>query len=613
MLKFNFSKDKLNIRKTLIFTVISALFLSVFQVVMQIGSAGITSFIDGFNPFILLINTSIYFLAVMFMFFLTGKIHISFIIVSLVTQLFLIINHYKIHFLSVPLKASDLILGKEATGIISNYTLEISFKVVLLTLFLVIVDIFVFKYFKNEKIRFIKRLAGLFIVLSVSFVSYTFVYSDYNIFEKTVFITNEFSEVDVANGHGFMYSFVNGIARTKYKMPEDYSRENAKEILKDEIDLNNTPPNVIAIMGEAFFDIKEAVNLKFYKNPTPNFMKLKQEGMYGNIIVPGFAGNTSSSEFEFLTGVNISLIDKGMPVPYKTFLNKKAYALPQYFKEFDFNTVAMHPGHNWFYNRVLAYNCLGFSRSVFLQNLSYKPEMTNYYANDSEAAKMIIEDYNEHLSLNPERGYFNFTVTIQNHGPYISTDTGKEKLVKRMDGMTDAEYYTLENYVQGLKDADNFLKTIKDYIESLDKPTVVLFFGDHLPFLDSELKIYDMIGYDITSENDTALYRKHKTPYLIFSNYAFKQDQRKKGNRVLKGKQSTVSSSYLATELFKYMNVKMPSYFNYVNDIKKEINVISPHYYMVKNQFSYELPEELTEKIKVLKHLQYYNMMEYKK
>ena len=360
-------------------------------------------------------------------------------------------------------------------------------------------------------------------------------------------------------------------------------------------------------------DIKEAKNLKFEKNPLPTYTKLKKEGIYGDMIVPGFAGNTSSTEFEFLTGVNISVIDKGMPVPYKTFLNKNAYALPLYFKEAGFNTVAMHPGHNWFYNRVLAYKCLGFSRSVFSENLDYKLEMTNYYANDEEAAKMIIDDYKSHLEINPEPGYFNFMVTIQNHGPYIPTDTGKERIVKRPEGLDDTQYFTLENYVQGLNDADNMLKTLKEYIESIDKPTVIVFFGDHLPYMDSELKTYDAIGYDITSGTDSALYRKHKTPYLIISNNAFKKSQRADGKRLLNGKMSTISSNFLATELFKYMNVDMPPYFEFVNELKKDINVISPFYYMVKNKIVKELDEPLTQKVTVLKDLQYYNMMEYKK
>ena len=61
------------------------------------------------------------------------------------------------------------------------------------------------------------------------------------------------------------------------------------------------------------------------------------------------------------------------------------------------------------------------------------------------------------------------------------------------------------------------------------------------------------------------------------------------------------------------MNVNMPPYFSYINELKDEINIISPHYYMVNKEFTYELSDNLKEKIKVLKDLQYYNMMEYKK
>ena len=455
------------------------------------------------------------------------------------------------------------------------------------------------KYIKNKAPKLWIRAVGLIVTVAITFGAYVFVYSDNKIYSNTVFITNEFSEIDVANGHGFMYSLINGISKTRYQKPEGYDRETVKEILtpfKTEEQL----PNVIAIMGEAFFDIKEAKNLKFEKNPLPTYTKLKKEGIYGDIIVPGFAGNTSSSEYEFLTGANISLIDRGMPVPYKTFMNKKVYALPRIFAKAGFDTVAMHPGHNWFYNRLMAYNCMGFSRSVFLNDLGYKTKMTNYYTDDSEAAKMIMDDYNKHLETNPDKGYFNFTVTIQNHGPYMNYDTGKERVVKRTAEMDDVCYFTLENYVQGLCDADEFLKTLKEYIEGIDKPTVIVFFGDHLPFLDSELKYYDLIGYDITGETDGAIFRNHKTPYLIFSNQAFKNDCLKNGKRVLRGKRNTISSNYLATELFSYMGVKMPPYFDFINGLKSKVNIISPKYYMSQGEFLRELPDELNEKISEL-------------
>ena len=611
-MKIKPEKNELNIKKLFLKVIYMALGLSVLQILMHIGNSGILSFLDAFNPVNLLINVTIFMFAILILVFITGKLNLSFIIVSVFTQGLLIVNYYKIYFLSVPLKASDLILGKEATGILENYEITVSIKVVLFTVLVILACVLVFKYVKTQKISFKVRIPGLLITALLAGLCYNFVYTDYKIYENTLFFSNEFSEVDIANGHGFVYSLFNSVARTQYDKPDGYDKKEAKAMINAD-EYKEELPNVIAVMGEAFFDIRQAENLKFNENPLEFYDKLKSEGMYGEIVVPGFAGNTSSAEFEFLTGVNISLVNKGLPVPYKTFLNRKAYGLPNVFKNLGYETVGMHPGYSWFYNRELAYKCLGFSKSVFIDDLGYRPKMTNYYANDEEAAKMIVEDYKNHLEKNPDKGYFNFTVTIQNHGPYIDHDTDKEDIVKRIDGMEDKAYYTIDNYVQGLKDADNFLKTIKEFIETTDKPTVVVFFGDHLPFMDAELSYYDMMGYDITSESDEALLRKYKTPYLIFSNTAYKNREEEKGNSIKSGYRGIISSSYLSTELFEYMNAKMPAYYEYLNELKYLVNIISPHYYMINGEFRRELEGDVLEKINTLKKLQYYNMIDYGK
>ncbi|MBR2430591.1 hypothetical protein IKB17_03895, partial [bacterium] len=47
--------------------------------------------------------------------------------------------------------------------------------------------------------------------------------------------------------------------------------------------------------------------------------------------VPGFAGATASTEFEFLTGMNIYTIDSSMPDVYKTHVTSKLYSLVDIF------------------------------------------------------------------------------------------------------------------------------------------------------------------------------------------------------------------------------------------------------------------------------------------
>ena len=609
-------KTYLDIKKSIILIALLSLVEVVFQLLMQISESFSTYFVYAISPQILLINFWAVFLIMLFIYFLTNRVSVSFIVFSVVFDILLIINHYKIYFRDEPLKPLDLILGRETTNIINNYQLEFSLKIVVLTLSLVFVAFILVRYVKNKRSNILLRLFYALVTVFVMALSYNFVYRSENIYNKISWIPNEYHETSVVNCKGFLYSFINNFSRMKYNKPENYSEEYAQNILENyekETDEEEIIPNVIAIMSEAFFDPQSASELKFHpgKNPLSNYNKLKKESYYGNITVPGFAGATALTEFEFLTGINISLIDKGMPSPYNKFINKKMYALPQYFKEKGFATNAIHPGNRWFYNRLSVYKYLGFDKSTFLEDLPYVTEKINYYTTDKEATKLIIEDYKKHLIKNPDKGYFNFTVTIQNHGPYMNYETEREERVVKTPEMTDEIFNTINNYMDGLSDADNLLMEVKNFTESIDKPTVILFFGDHLPYFDSEQKGYELIGYDIKSNTVEALNRKYSTPYIICSNTAFKNELKKKNEKLKKGKGNNISSNYLMTELFDYMNVEMPPYATYLNEIKEKLNIISPHYYKFNGEFIEELPDEISKDVETLKILQYYHINDY--
>jgi len=243
--------------------------------------------------------------------------------------------------------------------------------------------------------------------------------------------------------------------------------------------------------------------------------------------------------------------------------------------------------------------------------LDFTTQKTNYYTNDSETAKLIINDYKKHLEENPDKGYFNFTVTIQNHGPYINTETERPQRILRPQGISDELFHTINNYMDGLSDADNFIEEIKDFTETLDKPTVIVFFGDHLPYFDSELKGYEAIGYDISAVDLESLNRKYSTPYIICSNKAFKNMQAEQNKKVLRGKAGNISSSFLVTAFFDYLGVEKPSYVKYLDAVKEKVNIISPHYYMQNGKLTEEIDDETKAELEKLKILQYYNMKDY--
>lgn len=89
--------------------------------------------------------------------------------------------------------------------------------------------------------------------------------------------------------------------------------------------------------------------------------------------------------------------------------------------------------------------------------------------------------------------------------------------------------------------ADESVRQLISYFETVDEPTVVLFFGDHEPRLSNEF-----YSSWFTDENDLDLEttaQLHKTPFFIWGNYNLNTESIQKG--------SVVSLNYLSTVLFQ--------------------------------------------------------------
>lgn len=608
-----FKKESYEFKKGIVVIALLSVVVIAVQYFMQLS---FPSFIYALHPFNLLMNFIPVFLTMFLIYLISGKINLSYGVTSVISGIILAVNYFKTYFRDEPFKITDLALGKETTDMLSMYKLPFSIKILIMTVVIAYTIYLSIKYIKSQKINPIIRICGSLITVLLMVVSYTYLFTNNDIYRKLAPLSNEFHETSVVNERGFIYSFINSAGASGYDMPKGYDKDFVINELKkyEKEEKEETIPNVIAIMSEAFFDINEGQNIKYEKGRDPlyNFNKIKKEGYSGKILVPGFGGATASTEYEFLTGANISLSDRSMPTPYKDYVTKNIYSLVDYFKEKDFETYAIHPGFSWFYNRNNVYKYMGFDNRTFIDSLPKDVEKTNYYVNDTVAADMIIDSYKNHLETKGDKGYFNFTVTIQNHGPYMNYKTDKSHILKRPDGISDTLYYTIDNYLQGLNDADNLLKEVKDYIETVDKPTVLIFFGDHLPFFDAEQKGYETIGYDITGNNYEATIRKYSTPYVICSNKAFKDLLREKNEKVEKGKGKLISANFLADELFDYIKVEKPPYFSYLSEVKKDVNVISPSFYIMNNECVTELPDDVEEKLNILRYMQYYNMKDCK-
>ncbi len=597
-------KGNFSLTRSLMLLLVLSLWTIVFQVVSQ-----------GFNILqlylpILFFNIIPIFLLMCALYFIIGKISISYIITNLLLSILLIINHFKIKFRDEPLKTADFSLSNEATNIVQNYDLSIDFTIFVIILFCTVSFWFVIKKIRNKRPGPVISLAGIVITLALAMLSNYSIYSNTSIYDNLLSSLGLFHESTIVSSKGLVYSLANDANTTKYKEPEGYSKARVDEILShyEAPELPESAPNVIAVMCEAYTDIQDWKNVSFTENPYRYANYLKKKGCYGSIFVPGFAGATAATEFEFLTGNNTSAISTTMPTAYKTLINRNTYSIARIFKDMGYEAVSMHPGYPWFYNRQNVYLRMGFDSFTSRDDLEGEVPNVKTYALDTVASDMIIKDYNRHLAENPDIGYFNFLVTIQNHGPYDNNKLYyEEEYISKESGLTDEEYYIINNYLGGIKAANEFMKTIYEYINTLDKPTVFIIFGDHLPYLDSEEKIFEKLGLDIVSNTYDAYENRYSTDYIIVGNKSFLKNTRPQ----IRGRQELISSNYLSVKLLQYMNMELTPFHSFLYDMMQYAPIISKQHNGTSEGFGEELPDEFNEMFKNYKILQYYNIKDY--
>jgi hypothetical protein len=136
---------------------------------------------------------------------------------------------------------------------------------------------------------------------------------------------------------------------------------------------------------------------------------------------------------------------------------------------------------------------------------------------------------------------------MENHQPY---DT---------EGKTEFEEY--------LSRVQKVLKNFRDFTEelkSVDRPTIVLMVGDHLPCFRGEGNVYSQLGID--GDNCSTLYEQ---PYLLWSNY---------GADFSKVPNEEISSFYLPYVLMDAAGVPLDSMAQTMLDKMREVPVYSTSY-----------------------------------
>lgn len=572
--------------------------------------SGVAGLEEGF----FLLNALIYLFAHLVLYLVVRDTRIACLLVLLVVVGFSIANHYVIAFTGIPITFGDLMSVGVGMAVAGGYTYTLDPAVVacLIAAFVYAALLIAIPCSKIQ-VSFRSNQMALALVAVAAVGMGAYLYGDEDAWSRID--THEWNPAYPYLHYGFAASLASDVASASTVEADGYDSDalwqtdessgvtqvNVGHGYVTEADgapayreATEESPNIVVVMNESFSDLTSYLEgYETSTDPMPFVRSLMQQEnvISGTCAVSSDMGTgTANSEFEFLTGNSMAYFRGN--TPYVQFIDTETPSLASELAGRGYRTQAMHAYERAGYNRVKVYDRFGFQQYKGIEDFDVDIDVARGYPTDETNYRQLIKDFEENRGGAPQ---FLFNITMQNHGGYYASDY---EWPVRVHEVAPVESYddSVTAYESSVRMADDALRQLISYLETVDEPTVLLFFGDHEPRLSNEFYsswFTDENGLDLET---TA--QLHKTPFFIWGNYDLNTDAAAKG--------STVSLNYLSTVLFQAAGIKLSPYQEYLADLRMEHPVITARYFT--DAFGSKIgstPTAFTDSIREYQWLQY--------
>lgn len=512
----------------------------------------------------LILNYLLVFGLLLFVTALIGRTVISFWIVTLVLMVLGLVSGVKYKILGLPLLPWDLVLSGETSDMVQYLKNIVSPMLIAGIVGFIVLGIVLFRFVPrfNAVFGWKSRLA----LLAVSvFVVLTAYYDKPFAVKKALKIdTIPWDQAENYRKNGFLAASMMNLDLVFIKEPVDYNEKNMDAILASiprRTDVQtDVKPNVIVMLSESFWDPTIIKNVTFNQDPVPFLHSLQQTQTSGWMHTSQFGGGTANVEFEVLSGNTMRFAPQGS-LPYIQYVNHEMDSLASILTRQGYTATSVNPFHNWFFNSRTVYQNFGFSRFISSEFFDTVPE-EGHFLPDTDVSKIIIEESEK--SAGPDMIFAN---TMENHFPYYGGKF-KDNPFKVSGDMPDETRGMLETLAKGINGADRSLQMLVEHYSKKNEPTIILFFGDHLPSLGNEFKAYRDTNYLLENDPDS-LNKLYRTPFVIWNNYLPQQKQ-----------SLEINASFLGPYLLNMAKLPGTPYTDYLFDLSKKHPILPPknHY-----------------------------------
>ena len=514
-------------------------------------------------------------------------------LVGLIAGVMSIINRVKLTIRGEPFVPRDISLIKEAADAAGSYDMtlpwfQIGCLVVMTAVFIVLGVLLPLKKSEDapKKRGALVRVMGFVLCLAVLVGAVGLVYSStdlYNSFKTT----EPYNLSSVNNELGFVYYFCYHFSTYKIEKPEGFDREEAASW---EIGYESAPDaadvNVVFVMNEAFSDILNEDVFVFPEGENPmevyNTMAEGENAWAGHIVVPYFAGGTADTEFDVASGMQTNLLNPAAPslTAFRT-VNRDLDSIFRIFGADGYTSCFMHPGQSWFYNRENVYDWFGADESFFVED--FDAEYKGSWVTDESVLRELVSRFEEKSA----GGGLDFTyaVTIQNHMSYTAEKYG-DYVCPEVETTAELspEIQTAVNvYAEGIRDANAMLEDLTEFYSEQSEPVLLVFFGDHLPYLGDNRQGYAELGLpaaSVTGGEDP--FAAYTAPVLFWCNDAAAEalDFANAIEALDLPADGRISACYLGAAVLELTGRgEVSPWFAFLNEMRRELPVLHNGYY----------------------------------
>lgn len=530
---------------------VSAVSLAQFMIGVKVLSMGAVNFCMGFL---------IVFAVILLFYAIFKMVTPSIFICSTVFMVMSTINVYVYNFRSRLFEPLDVFSAKTAMEVLSNYSLRpvpknIVTGWIIYAAVLALIGIIQFKYRTDAKT--VKRLPIFALCLAFSAVSLPYA--------NNLETCHWYRDGVLING--YILDFASKFKEITVPRPANYSAQKVDELAqKYAADAPETAaeelPNIIVIMDEAYSDISILGDFSVNMPVSPFISSLEEDTVKGYSLASIFGGNTSNTEYEFLTGNSLAWLSLNV-VPYQQYIRGETFSMASYLKSaYGYKCIAMHPYLAGAWNRPAAYSDLGFDESIFIDRFPCR-DFIRKFVSDREMFEYLIQTY----EANKSAPLFIFGVSMQNHGGYDYEGENYEQTV--FIGEPEKAFADAEQYLTLINETDKAVENLVSYLKNADEKVVIAFFGDHQPKLAEGF--YEAIGS--TGEDLDSKQKYYQVPFFIWANYDIQEADT-----------VCTSMNYLSSYVYEAAGIALPPYSRFLKDMEAAVPSINANgYYSVEN------------------------------